>query len=215
MSEVSQIACTHCRNGWFEGTEVECVNGVLIDIDEAHEGWHRDVIYPPAPCISQSEDWPDGDRGCQERLDEWAAQGKTMTDRQTAVEAMARAFVRAKGNDPDAELKLCGVGPRRPAWQHIEGPIHEALDALLGHLAAHGGQIVPKSFPQYREENGVAWQDEKLLEVIEQADEAYRKAQVHSTGGQTVDAAWGRKYGRMLAAVRVLLAAASSPIIAE
>ena len=132
-----------------------------------------------------------------------------MTDQtQSAVEVMARAFVRAKGNDPDAELKLCGVGPRRPAWQHIEGPIHEALDALLGHLAAHGGQIVPKSFPQYREENGVAWQDEKLLEVIEQADEAYRKAQVHSIGGQTVDAAWGRQYGRMLAAVRVLLAAA-------
>ncbi len=32
------------------GSDIECVNGVLIDIDEYTEGWQRDVIYPPAPC---------------------------------------------------------------------------------------------------------------------------------------------------------------------
>lgn len=41
--------CAHCRNG-FRGSDVECVNGVLIDIDVFTEGWERDVIYPPAPC---------------------------------------------------------------------------------------------------------------------------------------------------------------------
>lgn len=41
--------CKHCRNG-FRGSDVECVNGVLIDIDVFTEGWERDVIYPPAPC---------------------------------------------------------------------------------------------------------------------------------------------------------------------
>jgi hypothetical protein len=33
--------CKHCRDGFFDGRfgqDVECVNGVLIDIDEAHEG---------------------------------------------------------------------------------------------------------------------------------------------------------------------------------
>lgn len=41
--------CHHCRNG-FRGSDVECVNGVLIDIDVFTEGWERDVLYPPAPC---------------------------------------------------------------------------------------------------------------------------------------------------------------------
>jgi hypothetical protein len=41
--------CTHCKNG-FRGSDVECVNGVLIDIDEFTEGWQRDIIYRPAPC---------------------------------------------------------------------------------------------------------------------------------------------------------------------
>lgn len=41
--------CAHCKNG-FRGSDVECVNGVLIDIDVFTEGWERDVVYPPAPC---------------------------------------------------------------------------------------------------------------------------------------------------------------------
>ena len=41
--------CTHCKNG-YRGSDVECVNGVLIDIDEFTEGHHRDLIYRPAPC---------------------------------------------------------------------------------------------------------------------------------------------------------------------
>lgn len=49
MTGVDQKDCKHCRNG-FMGGDVECVNGVLIDIDVFTEGWERDVIYPPAPC---------------------------------------------------------------------------------------------------------------------------------------------------------------------
>lgn len=41
--------CTHCTNGHIAG-DVECINGVLIDIDEFTEGHQRDLIYPPAPC---------------------------------------------------------------------------------------------------------------------------------------------------------------------
>lgn len=65
--------CPHCRNGWFEGTDVECVNGVLIDIDVAHEGWQRDVSYPLAPChpeYHKPEDEQVNDS--QERLASWA-----------------------------------------------------------------------------------------------------------------------------------------------
>lgn len=72
--------CTHCKNGWFEdqrfGCDVECVNGILIDIDEAHEGWQRDVNYPVAPCHPMwpkqcaDEDFPDDS---QERLEAWAS----------------------------------------------------------------------------------------------------------------------------------------------
>ncbi|QEH97328.1 hypothetical protein [Gluconobacter thailandicus] len=42
--------CKYCENGWLNRGDVECVNGVLIDIDVAHEGWQRDVSYPPGPC---------------------------------------------------------------------------------------------------------------------------------------------------------------------
>lgn len=75
-------ACHHCRNGWFPGQEwgedVECVNGVLIDIDVAHEGWQRDTVYPPAPCIAR--EWGRGYKPgwgdeCQRRLAEWASLG--------------------------------------------------------------------------------------------------------------------------------------------
>ena len=64
--------CAHCRSGWFDpksggfyfGQDVECVNGVLIDIDEFNEGCALDVIRPVAPCHPmwkrQCAD-PDGD----------------------------------------------------------------------------------------------------------------------------------------------------------
>jgi hypothetical protein len=71
--------CTHCRNGFLDnrfGQDVECVNGVLIDIDEAHEGWQRDVVYPVAPCHPMWTRQQSGDdefpNDCQERLRQWA-----------------------------------------------------------------------------------------------------------------------------------------------
>ena len=46
--------CKHCRQGYFDGQrfgqDVECVNGILIDIDVYHDGWQRDTDYPVAPC---------------------------------------------------------------------------------------------------------------------------------------------------------------------
>jgi hypothetical protein len=45
--------CKHCRNGWLDnrfGQDVECVNGVLIDIDEFNENWSGDTVHPVAPC---------------------------------------------------------------------------------------------------------------------------------------------------------------------
>ncbi len=68
-----QTNCKHCKNRWMGG-DIECVNGVLIDIDVATEGWQRDVIYPPAPCVATKRgEWPKRDRGCQARLEEWAS----------------------------------------------------------------------------------------------------------------------------------------------
>lgn len=74
------MACKHCSNGHFSdqrfGADVECVNGVLIDIDVAYEGWQRDVDYPVAPCHpmwgKQSREEP-FDNDSQTRLDEWSA----------------------------------------------------------------------------------------------------------------------------------------------
>lgn len=73
------MTCKHCRSGFLEnkfGQDVECVNGVLIDIDVAHEGWQRDVEYPVAPChpmwARQQAD-KDFKNDCQERLEEWAS----------------------------------------------------------------------------------------------------------------------------------------------
>jgi hypothetical protein len=67
-------ACKHCQNGWFDdqrfGMDVECVNGVLIDIDTAHEGWVRDVQYPLAPCHPRFQSQEQNDS--QQRLAEWA-----------------------------------------------------------------------------------------------------------------------------------------------
>lgn len=78
--------CKHCRNGWLEnryGEDVECVNGVLIDIDIAHEGWDRVQVYPPAPCEAcqacggagcdqcNETGWRSGEYESTERLEEW------------------------------------------------------------------------------------------------------------------------------------------------
>lgn len=74
--------CPHCRNGFLEnkfGQDVECVNGVLIDIDEAHEGWQGDVNYPVAPCHPMWSRQQAGDENfpndCQERLQAWCDVG--------------------------------------------------------------------------------------------------------------------------------------------
>lgn len=44
------MKCKYCNNGHFGYGDVECVNGVLIDIDEFTEGYDPNVIRPPAPC---------------------------------------------------------------------------------------------------------------------------------------------------------------------
>lgn len=76
--------CNHCLGGHFPdarfGIDVECVNGVLIDIDEAHEG-SSDVLHPVAPChpmwARQCAD-PDGNwqNDSIERLEEWRNLGR-------------------------------------------------------------------------------------------------------------------------------------------
>lgn len=86
--------CKYCRNGWLEnryGQDVECVNGVLIDIDVATEGWDRSQAYPSAPCEAcpvcggaghedksgdcpacNGSGWRSGENESQERLKGWA-----------------------------------------------------------------------------------------------------------------------------------------------
>ena len=47
------VKCAFCRNGYLGnryGEDVECVNGVLIDIDVYFEGWDRETLLPVAPC---------------------------------------------------------------------------------------------------------------------------------------------------------------------
>lgn len=67
--------CKHCKDGWLDnrfGQDVECVNGILIDIDVYHEGYQRDAVYPVAPCHPDWERQCAGDDNvgfdCQERL---------------------------------------------------------------------------------------------------------------------------------------------------
>lgn len=69
------MTCKHCKNGWFYdhrfGTDVECVNGILIDIDVYHDGYQTDVCYPVAPCHPKWDDQCNGiefDDDSQERL---------------------------------------------------------------------------------------------------------------------------------------------------
>ncbi len=79
------MGCKHCRGGFFDGRfgqDVECVNGVLIDIDEAHEG-PSDTVYPVAPCHPMWERQrtdPDAETWVNdtcERLAAWRSQGPT------------------------------------------------------------------------------------------------------------------------------------------
>lgn len=72
--------CKNCLHGFLDnryGQDVECVNGVLIDIDVAHAGWQRDLDYPVAPCHPMWALQQAGDDGfpndTQERLAAWAA----------------------------------------------------------------------------------------------------------------------------------------------
>ncbi len=75
---MSKEKCPHCQNGFLYnrfGQDVECVNGVLIDIDVAIEGWQTDVLYPVAPCHpswSAQCNGSDFDNDTQERLEEWS-----------------------------------------------------------------------------------------------------------------------------------------------
>lgn len=46
------VNCRHCDNGHLGRGDVQCVNGVLIDIDVAHDEYQLDVDYPPGPCFS-------------------------------------------------------------------------------------------------------------------------------------------------------------------
>jgi hypothetical protein len=77
----ARTECAHCRNGYFDdqrfGEDVECVNGVLIDIDVAHEGYHQDVSYPLAPCHPDyhRQDEPDFRNDSQDRLSAWKSCG--------------------------------------------------------------------------------------------------------------------------------------------
>jgi hypothetical protein len=66
--------------GWFDdqrfGQDVECVNGVLIDIDTAHDGYCPETLYPVAPCHPMWERQLAGDNfpnDSQERLASWCA----------------------------------------------------------------------------------------------------------------------------------------------
>lgn len=75
--DLAKTKCAHCLNGWFQdqrfGQDVECVNGVLIDIDEAHEG-ASDVCHPVAPCHPHWADQQaerDFADDSIERLEEW------------------------------------------------------------------------------------------------------------------------------------------------
>jgi hypothetical protein len=78
---MTAVPCKHCLNGFLDnrfGQDVECVNGVLIDIDVATDGWPRDVHYPVAPChpmwARQQAGDDDFPNDSQERLNDWASQ---------------------------------------------------------------------------------------------------------------------------------------------
>ncbi len=57
------MACKYCKNGFLgnEYGQVECVNGVLIDIDTADEGWQGSS----EDCVLHAY-WDDEDVACPE-----------------------------------------------------------------------------------------------------------------------------------------------------
>lgn len=83
------MTCTKCNNGYLGRGDIECVNGVLIDIDVAHEGFQPDMAYPPGPCNAcavchgagwnddgdcetcNGTGWKSGREEGQERLNAW------------------------------------------------------------------------------------------------------------------------------------------------
>lgn len=72
------MTCKFCQNGFLNnrfGQDVECVNGVLIDIDTAMEGAPKDEVFPVAPCHPMWERQKSGDEDfpndTQERLADW------------------------------------------------------------------------------------------------------------------------------------------------
>ena len=47
---MTQKHCKHCDNGFF-ADEMECINGIMIDVDDFSEGFFAaDVWRQPAPC---------------------------------------------------------------------------------------------------------------------------------------------------------------------
>ena len=87
------MKCKCDGGGFLDCGDLWCVNGVLIDIDVANEGWQQDVIYPPAPCCAcevcggsgdavdgecascLGTGWPGGVDESQDRLERWATTG--------------------------------------------------------------------------------------------------------------------------------------------
>lgn len=142
---MSEHVCPHCNNGQFDGTDVECVNGVLIDIDVAHDGWQRDGAYPAAPCCAcevchgtglspvniggdtndcaacSGTGWKDGKDNCQERLASWAAveaappDSTTITRLEAVLAAKDAEIARLR-----TELKAM-VGRAESELWHLDG----------------------------------------------------------------------------------------------
>ena len=112
--------CKHCQNGYFPGSETECVNGVLIDVDEAHEGWRRDVCYPLAPCHPEfGKPEEDQVNDSQERLAAWAALGAESEEEApllTRAEAATLAGLRA------GTLRAV---PVEPTFEQMDRALHE------------------------------------------------------------------------------------------
>lgn len=94
--------CKHCRNGWFSdqkfGQDVECVNGVLIDIDVAHDGWQRDVAYPLAPCHPEARKRLSRQKNdSQARLAAWATRDDPPDPRAATIQRLTAELVEARG----------------------------------------------------------------------------------------------------------------------
>lgn len=141
--------CKHCQNGYFPGSETECVNGVLIDIDEAHEGWRRDVCYPLAPCHPEfGKPEEDQVNDSQERLAAWAALGAESEEEApllTRAEAATLAGLRAGTlravpvdllRQAHAAMRACGWQLAPADIQSEDGVIEAAVAEIEERFAA-------------------------------------------------------------------------------